>query len=150
MEVFRITREKHAKSLTASGVSNRWNKDNQFVIYTGEHRSLSTLENVVHLHIMPVVKFAVMVISIVDDESLFKKIQIKDLPPDWRTEAQYPYLQNIGNEWYTNGESLVLQVPSIIIPQEHNYVINTVHPDFKKMVSLIRNEDYFWDDRLFR
>lgn len=149
MEVFRISSKKHSKSLTASGVSNRWNKDNQFVLYTGEFRSLSTLENVAHLNIMPLIKFEVMVISIADDERLFKRIQIKDLPSDWRSDAQYPALQDIGNEWYINRETLVLQVPSAIIQQEFNYVINTAHPDFLKMVSLIRHEEYFWDERLF-
>lgn len=149
MEVFRISSEKYSKALTASGVSNRWNKDNQFVIYTGESRSLSTLENVAHLNIKPVIKFEVMVISIADDETLFKRILIKDLPPDWRSDAQYPILQDIGSEWYINRESLILQVPSAIIPQEFNFIINTMHPDFSKKVSLVRIEEYFWDERLF-
>lgn len=149
MEVFRISSEKYSGALTASGVSNRWNKDNQFAIYTGESRSLSTLENIVHLNVMPVINFEVMVISIADDENLFKRILINDLPSDWRSDAQYPKLQDIGSEWYTNQESLILQVPSATIPQEFNYIINIMHSDFSKKVSLVKNEQYFWDKRLF-
>ena len=48
MEVFKICREKYAHSLKASGTANRWNKKDQFVIYTGGSRSLSTLETVAH------------------------------------------------------------------------------------------------------
>lgn len=149
MEVFRISSEKYSKKLIASGASNRWNKDNQFVIYTGASRSLSALENVAHLNIKPTMKFEVMVISIADDERLFKRIRIKDLPKDWRSDTRYPTLQDIGSEWYITGESLILQVPSAIIPQEFNYIINTMHPDFLTSVSLVRNEEYFWDKRLF-
>lgn len=61
----------------------------------------------------------------------------------------YPDLQKIGSNWYQNKESLVLKVPSAVIPKEYNYVINTNHFEFATKVSLVRTEDYFWDERLF-
>lgn len=90
-----------------------------------------------------------MVISIADDEHLYKYIRLKELPINWRSMAAYGQLQQLGSNWYSNKESLVLKVPSAIIPYEYNYVINTIHPDFLKKVSLVRNEDYFWDSRLY-
>ncbi|MCH8318569.1 MAG: RES domain-containing protein [Bacteroidetes bacterium] len=48
MEVFRISRDKYTQQLTSSGTANRWNFNNQYVLYTGSSRSLSTLELVVH------------------------------------------------------------------------------------------------------
>jgi len=150
MEVFRISSEKYARSLTASGVSNRWNKDKQFVIYTGQSRSLSTLESVVHTNSMPTLKSVVMVISIADADDLYSSIHLKDLPPNWKDLAAYPLLQDLGSDWYVRNKSLVLKVPSAIIPQEFNYVINLNHPDFSpKTVSLVRTESYFWEKRLF-
>lgn len=149
MEVFRISSDKFSKKLTASGKAARWNKDNQFVLYTGEVRSLSALELVVHKSISTALKYELMVISIADNEDLYTRMFIKDMPPNWKAYKAYPSLQDIGSDWYINNKSLILQVPSVIIPQEFNYIINLNHPDFStKNVSLVRNEDYFWDDRL--
>lgn len=150
MEVFRISAEKFAQALHASGSSNRWNKDNQFVIYTGQSRSLSTLELLVHQNSIPAAKSRMMVISVADDEKYYSTLKIKDLPANWRDVSAYPDLQDLGSDWYLRNKSLVLKVPSAIVPQEFNYLINTRHPDFSaKTISLVRTEDYFWEKRLF-
>jgi RES domain-containing protein len=149
MEVFRIAKESFSKELTASGRANRWNIDDQFMIYTGSSRSLSTLELVVHKNaVQPSMKYKVMIISIADEENLFMQILQENLPKSWRSMIAYPELQQLGSEWYQNETSLVLKVPSAVIPKEYNYIINTKHPDFKSKVFLVRTEDYFWDDRL--
>ena len=149
MEVFRISKEVHAHSLTSSGSANRWNTKGQHVIYTGASRSLSSLELVVHRGaIQPTSAYKVMVISIADDDYLLRAVQLKELPTNWRTLAGYPTLQTIGSNWYTSQESLILKVPSAVIIYEYHYVINTKHPDFSQCVQLVRTEDYFWDSRL--
>ena len=89
-----------------------------------------------------------MVISIADYDHLFKQIKITDLPVDWRKMSAYSALQKIGSEWYENQETLALKVPSAVIPNEFNFVINTEHPDFPDNIQLVRTEDYFWDKRL--
>jgi RES domain-containing protein len=89
-----------------------------------------------------------MIISVADQDHLIKMLQIKDLPYNWRRFTAYSELQNIGSEWYGSKESLLLKVPSAIIAEEYNYLINTEHPDFIANVKLVRTENYFWDDRL--
>jgi RES domain-containing protein len=149
MEVFRISREEYSKSLSASGSPNRWNLKGQLVVYAGSSRSLSSLELVVHKGaVKPSFQYKIMVISIADDDYLIKQIKINELPANWRLIAAYSDLQNIGSEWYNKRESLVLKIPSAIIPFEFNYVINTEHPEFTSKVSLVRTEDHFWDSRL--
>ncbi|MFC0878719.1 RES family NAD+ phosphorylase [Saccharicrinis sp. FJH2] len=150
MEVFRISKTDYADKLTSSGSANRWNYHGQHVIYTGSSRSLSTLELIVHRGtIIPKIEYKVMVISIADDDKLVRQILVKDLAKDWRKMSAYAVLQKTGSEWYENQETLVLKVPSAVIPKEYNYIINTEHPDFLKYVQLIRTEEYFWDTRLF-
>lgn len=150
MEVFRISKEAYSIELSSSGTANRWNIRGQQVIYTGSSRSLASLELVVHKGaVVPNAEYRVMVISIADDDYLIKQLQIKDLPPNWRTFSAYPMLQRIGSRWITNQESLVLKVPSAVIPFEYNYIINTEHPQFSEKVHLVRTEPYFWDSRLF-
>ena len=148
MEIFRISREKYSTSLTASGASARWNRDNEFVLYTGEVRSLSALELAVHGIPNIAISFKTMVISVPDDDKLFNKVRIEDLPDNWRDTDAYPNLQEIGSNWYSAQRSLILQVPSVIIPQEYNFIINTTHPNFNDLVQLTRTEDFFWDNRL--
>ena len=149
MELFRISSQQYSKELVSSGRSNRWNKNGEQVIYTGGSRSLSTLELIVHRNsIKPDINYKVLTISIPDSENNIKTIKTKDLPENWRKLETYSKLQEIGSEWIQSKETLLLKVPSAVIPQEYNYVINTEHSDFKKKVKLIRTEEYFWDERL--
>ena len=90
----------------------------------------------------------VMVISVSDDENLVKGISVKELPANWKTLAAYAILQAIGSAWYESHETLLLTVPSVIVPHEFNFVINTEHRGFNKNVKLARVENYFFDDRL--
>lgn len=149
MEVFRISKVDYANKLSSSGSANRWNYDGQNVIYTGLSRSLSTLELIVHKgSVKPKVEYKVMVISIADYDHLLRQILISDLPTNWRNLSAYSDLQKIGSDWYENQETLILKIPSAVIPNEYNFVINTEHPDFLDNVALIRTENYFWDIRL--
>lgn len=119
------------------------------MIYAGSSRSLASLELIVHKGaVVPTETYRVMVISIADDDYLIKQLQMKDLPTNWRTFSAYPLLQRIGSQWITNQESLILKVPSAVIPFEYNYLINTEHPLFRSKVQLVRTEEFFWDSRL--
>lgn len=89
-----------------------------------------------------------MVISIADHDSFVTQVTTGQLPKNWRKLEAYRELQQIGSDWYNSRTSLLLKVPSAIVPMEFNYVINYKHPDFHQNVSLVRREDYFWDDRL--
>jgi RES domain-containing protein len=149
MEVYRIAKEAFSKKLVASGRANRWNVDDQMMIYTGSSRSLSSLELIVHENaISPAFKYKVMIVSIADDEDIFTHFPQSYLPKTWRSMSTYPELQKLGSDWYSNNKSLVLKVPSAVVVKEFNYIINAAHPDFKHKVSLVRTEDYFWDERL--
>lgn len=148
MEVFKICHDKYSNALTASGASNRWNKKDEFVIYTASSRSLSTLELIVHRSAINIAHpYKLLEISI-KDKTLIKEIKIADLPGNWRTLEAYVELQEIGSRWYNSFETLVLKVPSVIISQEFNYVINSKHPLFKKNIILKNKEDFKWDKRL--
>ena len=89
-----------------------------------------------------------MVISIADEDQLVRQVKLSELTSNWRSIAAYSDLQKIGSEWYNKQETLILKIPSAIIPFEYNYIINTEHPDFRNKVSLVRTENYFWDSRL--
>lgn len=144
MEVYRICSEEHSKKLVSSGAPNRWNRKGEYVIYTAESRSLATLEMIVHRNsIKSETNYKVLTISVKDSDELISEISLSDLTQNWRTFEAYSSLQQMGSDWYNLRETLLLKVPSAIIPYEFNYVINTQHPDINKKVNLVKAEDYF-------
>ena len=52
------------------------------------------------------------------------------LPEDWRQSPAPQSTRQTGTAWATAGASAVLRVPSVIVPWEHNYVVNVAHPEF--------------------
>jgi RES domain-containing protein len=148
MEVLKICREKYAHSLKPSGAANRWNKKDQFVVYTGGSRSLSTLETVAHRSAINLSSpYKLLTITIKDMDSI-QEINLGNLPDNWKSIDAYVELQDIGSKWYNSMESLVLKVPSALISQEFNYIINTKHPSFSTNIVLTNIEDFIWDIRL--
>ena len=149
MFVYNIRKAKYADSLRASGVANRWNKNDEFVIYTGGSRALSTLELVVHRSSISIDNsYKLLVIELNCKESEILEVNENLLPKNWQSVEAYPKLQEIGSDWYQNFEYLVMRVPSAIIPKEYNYLLNTRHPDFNKKVKIKELENYEWDNRL--
>ncbi len=145
--VYNIRKEKYAHSLIASGAANRWNKEQEYVIYTGSSRALSALELVVHRSSIDLGSaYKLLVITINAEENDIQTVG--DLRGNWHSLANYNTLQAIGSRWYQAREKLLLKVPSAIIPKEFNYLINTSHPDFLTKVRILEKEDFTWDNRL--
>lgn len=150
MVIYNIRKSKYTNQLEASGIANRWNKEEEFVIYAGWSIALSVLELLAHRSSIKIGEgYRLLSIRLDIGSEDLMEIHIQNLPKDWKLIKSYPILQQIGSDWYNNQKSLVLKVPSALVPWEHNYMINTRHPLFKEMVSLLSVEDFDWDDRLF-
>jgi RES domain-containing protein len=146
MRVYRITLAKFSTSLYASGFGARWNSKGTFVIYTAGSRSLACLENLVHRSGEGLdAGFRVMTIDIPDD-LIIDRVIMNDLPANWRKFSQQASTRAIGDAWVKKGKAAVLEVPSAIIPQEFNYILNPNHRDFKK-IALISSEEFSFDRR---
>jgi RES domain-containing protein len=147
MKVFRISALKYADGLQASGIAARWNRKGQKVIYTAESRSLACLENVVHSSKMGLMGlFKILIIEIPD--SLKMEIsEEKALPASWKKTDNYRDCQKIGSLWFSSGKTAILKVPSALVPQESNYILNTLHPDFQS-IRLVEAEEFYFDSRI--
>ncbi len=147
MFVHRITLSKYANSLKASGRAARWNPNEIEMIYTSANRSLACLENVVHRGQFGLSQvFSVMTIQ-VDDNIKKEKIELKDLPEDWKEFHQMPFTQAIGEKWISENKTAIIEIPSSIIEEEVNYLINPKHIDFK-FVKLIKTDPFVFDNRI--
>jgi RES domain-containing protein len=147
MLVYRIVREAFSTDInSASGYRGRWNDDGQFVLYTAESRALAYLENLVHRSNSGLNQlFKTMVIDVPDDLPRIV-VDLSDLPINWR-DSDCPECLVTGANWYVQNQSPVLKVPSSIVPEEWNHILNTKHPEFKR-ISLIRTENFLFDQRL--
>lgn len=147
MNVYRITKKKYSNELVSSGLANRWNDKGEDVIYASETRSLACLENIVHRSgLIRSDSYCTMVIYI-PDELLFSTINLDDLPDDWNSTELCTRCQQLGSDWFKSKSTALLRVPSAVIPEEYNIVINTKHADFKK-IKLITTLPFYFDKRL--
>jgi RES domain-containing protein len=134
MLIYRIVHKIYSGTLFASGIQGRWNSAGNKVLYAAESIPLAFLENMVRRQGVGFNSdFQIMFISVPDPVSV-EEVSINDLSPDWRDPNNYSACLPIGDKWYHNGKSLALKVPSAVMPEAFNYVINTIHPDYKKVV----------------
>ena len=147
MEVYRIVFKKWAKKITASGNAARWNSQGNKMIYSAASRALACLENIVHRRGRGLnEQFKVMVIEIPPTLKI-SSIEISSLPDNWFEIQQYPICQHLGDQWLHGRSSAVLRVPSAIVFNEFNYLLNPEHKDFKK-IKLKRLENFKFDPRV--
>ena len=110
----------------------RWNSPGAAVVYTSQSLSLAALEMLVHLEPEHLLE-SYRAIAVTFDEELARTLTREQLPRNWRSDRPPPRLQAVGNEWVKNNTSAVLRVPSVIIPEESNFLLNPAHPDFHRL-----------------
>jgi RES domain-containing protein len=146
MIVYRITKEVYSTSLKASGYAARWNYNGSLVIYTAQSRSLACLENLVHRSGEGNnALFKVMLIQIPDNLPL-EEIEENSMKKDWQKIENSSYCQSIGSNWLARQKTAILKIPSVIIKNEFNFILNPNHADFRK-IKLIGAEDFIFDCR---
>lgn len=153
MKLYRIERKKYLKTtLTGIGASMtkgyRWNSLNTKLVYTAESRALATLEISAHLDLLedlPTDRYFVE-IDVPNNISLLE-VKLEDLPKNWDAKPPISITQIIGDDFVFQEEAAILKVPSSIIPQEFNYLINPNHPDSKK-IKAVKYVHMEFDERL--
>jgi RES domain-containing protein len=110
----------------------RWNSQGLKVVYTSSSAALAALELLVRIRKKePLRKYVLFACTF--GENLVETVERNQLPDDWRLSPPLIQLQQIGDSWVHSAASAVLQVPSAIIENESNFLLNPEHPDFKKI-----------------
>ena len=108
----------------------RWNERGTRVIYASESLSLATLEVLVHAPPGQLAAANLVVVELaVPDRAGTKSVREPELPLNWRKYPGPARLQALGTGWAVGRASLLLRVPSAVIPSEWNVLINPAHPD---------------------
>lgn len=91
-------------------------------------------------------RFKVIRIAVPDTLPI-EALTLDQLPPEWQLPRHYARCQPLGAAWYQRRTAAILRVPSSIIAHEHNYGLNTLHPDFGQ-VKIVEWEDFAFDLRI--
>jgi len=152
MEVWRLCRMRHARfdGEGARLAGGRWNHRGTPMVYMSATLSLAALEYLVNHPDFSTVPADLIAISAdIPRAARIETVEQADLPSGWREYPAPESLATLGTEWARQRRSPVLAVPSAIVPQEQNYLINPEHPDFRK-IGIGKPRRFSLDPRLLK
>jgi RES domain-containing protein len=133
---WRITKARHAgNAFDGEGArlqGGRWSSIGTRIVYTAGSESLAILEILVHLQETAFLS-SYVVFELDFSDKLVQELDPASLPSNWRVSPAPPTTLAIGDDWIRNSSSVVLRVPSVIVPSEHNFLINPGHRDFSSI-----------------
>lgn len=130
--VYRLVKTARAhEAFTGEGArlfGGRWNAPGSRVVYTSATRSLALLETLVHVDAsLPLPSFSFLSATLAPDD-------IETLPADaFARRDDLAHTRALGEAWLRAARRPALAVPSVIVPQETNYLLNPTHPDFPRL-----------------
>jgi RES domain-containing protein len=126
----------------------RWNSKGVAVIYTAGSLALASLEMIVNLPAPKLLQKYVRIPARINPD-LVLDLPEEVLPGDWNSRPIAPSTRVIGDQWIKEQHSAILKVPSIVVPEEYNYLLNPAHPDFVN-IRIGKPVAYYFDPRLVK
>ena len=90
----------------------------------------------------------VLAVAEVPNDLARERVEVGDLPANWRESAAPPELARLGDDFAQRGEHCLLLVPSVLAPDENNWLIKPEHPDYKR-IEIHGVEPLSYDPRMF-
>jgi RES domain-containing protein len=151
--VYRLTKLRYQDQIF-SGLGGlyaegRWTPRGKPVVYTSGSISLAVLEYTLNYRRRGWVPASVLSRAVIPDEVPIDVVTLTDLPRNWSAPDPPSKLRDIGQRWLERGPSAILKVPSAVVVEEWNYLLNPQHADFKKL-ALGKPKRYQFDRRLAR
>lgn len=150
MDVYRISKQAFSVLDGAGGLlySGRWHMAGHRIIYAAGSRSLAALEYLVHLNQGGIMANDFVISTIhIPSAVAYKTLDIKALPAGWAEVEYMGTTQKIGTEFLKQQQAVALKVPSAIVPDECNYIINPAHQQMAEC-TIKRIEEFKFDSRL--
>ena len=126
----------------------RWNSRGIRILYTAGSLSLAALEMLVHLNSEEILLSYSFAVAEFDESLILPVEEFQNLPENWSVSPPPLEIQRIGDEWSETHASVVLKVPTSVLPVEFNYLINVEHPEFSK-IKLGEPRAFTFDERLY-
>ena len=138
MRIYRLTKARY-KDTAFTGIgglksAGRWHRTGTPVVYASDAPASALLELIAHTEAATLLtqRYVLFAIDLVPARHLLE-LEAAALPADWRAPRWPPSTQAIGTRWFEDGDSVALEVPSAVVPQQRNYLINPPHPLFEEL-----------------
>lgn len=152
MHFWRICRRKYAAAAaTGEGArlyGGRWNSRGVRVVYASTSLSLAAMETFVHIEPNLAPRDLVFIRGAIPDALSVPKLDLKLLPARWQRSIGES-LAHFGDDWVRKAANAALLVPSAVIDDEWNILLNPAHSDFPK-IRFRAPEPFHFDSRMFR
>jgi RES domain-containing protein len=153
LTTYRICKTKYAGTMFdgegAFRFGGRWNSRGVRILYTAGSLSLAALEMLVHLNNEEILLSYSFATAEFDENLILSVEDFRTLPENWSVSPPVLKIQQIGDEWAEAQASVVLKVPTSVLPVEFNYLINIRHPEFTK-IKLGKPQPFTFDKRLYK
>ncbi len=141
-----------ADDLSGAGAASRggrWNERDVAMVYASESRALACLETLVHLDDggLPLNRYLVRIEIPQPLWAAAERATFLSLPVGWDAEPASITSIRLGTAWARSGASAILRVPSVIVPEEENILINPAHPDTAG-ITATKARRWLYDPRL--
>lgn len=150
MQLWRIAKKEYALDRSGYGAKTaggRWNLIGTPALYTGTTVEICALEALVHLSAVNPKGYVLVSVQIPTGKGMVYTPKETSLPHNWNALPVGELSQKFGNHWLSSNRSLAMVVPSAVIPEARNVIINPAHPEVKKIkLEVIR--DFAFDIRL--
>ena len=146
------TKDYTADDLCGEGAKisgGRWNREGLPVVYTGQSIALTVLETMAHLGVgsLPLNRYLVRIDVPADLWEARKSWTCHSAPVGWDAEPAGMVSLDLGDAWLRGQESALLVVPSVIVPEESNVLINPLHPDAAR-IKAAKLRKWVYDTRI--
>jgi len=142
----------------AASIGGRYNSLGTAVVYASVNVSLTVLETVVHFGVGAKAHSNKYLVEIEVPDDVFDARQTMDIGqlkaagyPFWDAIPFAAHAQGVADNWVTAGTSLLLELPSAIVPHagipDQNVLINPAHADFHR-IKIVRTERFIYDPRI--
>jgi len=153
IQAWRITKTTdRRKAFSGEGArlyGGRWNSKGIPVVYAAATRSLAMLEILVHMRntqqTVPPIPYMLFPASF--DERLLEELPPSSLPADWDLEPPTDSTKSIGDAWVSAASSPVLSLPSVLVPETWNVLVNPLHPE-ANLLKITETYEHAFDARL--
>jgi len=151
MEVWRIARELYATDLSGQGAAlfgGRWNHIEHRALYFGMTPAICALETFIHATEMPRFRLKIVRLQLPDTPALYWEPAVEELPGGWDAKPADSPSMDFGTQWLERREQLGLIVPSAVLPQARNIMLNPEHAAASQ-IEIIEVANFSHDSRMF-
>ena len=131
MELWRISNYADLSGGGGLQAAGRWHTRGKRIVYLADHPASALLEMLVHMDRALIPATYCLLRVVVSENVVMDMIGTNTLASDWRTQPALT--RQVGDQWLDQSATALLQVPSVIVPDGKNFLLNPAHPDAAKV-----------------